>query len=740
MARLRLPLLVLLASFALLACSGGGARPNVLLITLDTTRADRLGCYGYAKAQTPALDALAASGARFEHAYAQVPLTLASHATLLTGKYPATTGLRINADAKLPQGVRTLAESFQERGYRTGAFVSAFVLDSTFGLDRGFEVYDDNLVRAGASRHFEVDRSGDAVTDAALAWLDGAKAERFFAWVHLYDPHAPYRPPPEYRARFADPYDGEIAFADSQVRRLLDWLDGAGLRENTLVIVAGDHGESFLEHGEPEHGLFVYDTTIRVPLILSWPGNVRAGAVSTANVQLLDVYSTVLELVGAPADRSAAGSSFAAGLRGETLPERTVFGESTYPQHGYGWAPLRYLVRGDLKYIDAPRPELYDRRADPGETDNRLDQLPNDAATLRASLLELTERIEATAPEPAELDAEAQAKLRSLGYVSGSSADAAASSGRDPKDMVDVFVGHDRALVLLGNRRYEEAAALLEGLLVRSPESIALNEELGTAYLSLNRLDDALRAFETSLRHTTDDPDRMWGHAEVLRRLGRTDEAIRGFEQAVARWPSLGDAYLGLALCHVSRGDFARAYEPARKHAELAPGSILALGNLANVCLALHKYDEAVATADRILELDARSTEGHYVRWEALRAAGKPREAIAALRDSRSALPSDWLLTCSLAWMLAVTPDAGGEPGAGDEAVRLAQTCVKLNPHHPRSFDVLGAAHAARGSYADAAKAARQALALAEGPQAAQARDAIEARIALYDAGQPFRE
>ncbi len=748
MGPLRLPLCVLLAASALVACSSG-SKPNVLLITLDTTRADRLGCYGYAKAETPALDGLAAAGARFEHAYAQVPLTLSSHATLLTGKYPATTGLRINADAKLPQGVRTLAEGMKNRGYRTAAFVSAFVLDSTFGLDRGFDVYDDDLVREGESRHFEVARRGDLVVNSALTWLEGAKSKPFFAWVHIYDPHAPYDPPPPFRGRFAEPYDGEIAFADSQVRRLLDWLGAAGVKDNTLVVVAGDHGESFLEHGEPEHGLLLYDTTVRVPLILSWPGHVTP-SVPTTNVQLLDVYSTVLDLVGAEPDPTAAGSSFAAALRGEALPDRIAYGESLYPMLGYGWAPLRYIVQGDLKYIDAPRAELYDLRADPGETQNRLEQ-ESRAAALKARLHDLVSRIDSRPPEAPALDAEALAKLQALGYVGGSSPSSSADTpGRDPKDMLEVYVGHDRALGLLGRGRYREAATLLEGLLARSPESIALNEELGSAYLGLNRLDDALRAFELSMHHVADDPDRMWGHAEVLRRLGRTDEAIAGFEQAIVRWPSLSEAYLGLSLCHANRSDFAKAYEPARKYAELTPGSKLALGNLANLELALHKYDEAVATANRLIALDRSWTDGHYVRWEALRKAHKPAEAIAALRDSRASLPSDWLLTCSLAWMLAVTPPtgvpataaatAGANATSADEAVRLAQTCVKLNPKHPRSFDVLGAAHAARGSYADAVKAARRALTLAEGPQATQARDAIQARLALYDAGQPFRE
>ncbi len=744
MAALRPPLalVVLLAAAALAGCAPSEPPPNILLVTLDTTRADHLGCYGYDKAETPALDALAAAGVRFERAYSQAPLTLASHASLLTGTYPATTGLRINADATLSTGVHTLAEQLKPAGYRTGAFVSSFVLDATFGLDRGFDTYDDGMWRGRVSRHFELERPANLVTDAALKWLAEPSAKPFFAWVHLFSAHAPYAPPEPFRTRHANPYDGEIAFADSQLKRLVDWIESKKLRERTIVIVAADHGESFLDHGEPEHGLFVYDTTVHVPLVVSWSGRLPA-SVASGDVQLLDIYPTILELIGRPADAQASGASFAAALRGEALPERIVYGEGTYSERGYGWAPLRYVVRGPLKFIEAPKPELYDHDADPGELDNRVDRQPEDVAALRAKLLEIEARIRPAEPGSTSLDPEVAEKLRSLGYVGMSGGKTSnvpvAATPRDPKDMLDVYRGHGEAFGLLGSRQYEAAAKLLESLIAKSPESLVLHEDLGMAYMSLNRLDEALRAFEASLLHVPDDPDRMWGHAEVLRRLGRLDEAIAGFQQATVRWPSLGEAYLGLSLCYVARNEFAQAYEPARKYAEITPGSELALGNLANVCLVLKKYDEAVAAANQLIQIDGKGTEGHYVRWEALRAAGKPREAIAALRESRDSLPADWLLTCSLAWMLAVTPDTG-EADAADQAVRLAQMCVQRNPRHPRSFDVLAAAHAARGSYADAAKAAHKAIELAVGPQAAPVRQAIQARLALYDAGQPFRE
>ncbi|MHC4698055.1 MAG: sulfatase, partial [Planctomycetota bacterium] len=254
---------------------GPAAGSNVLLITLDTTRADRLGCYGYDAAGTPTMDALAQSGVRFEQAFCQVPLTLPSHASLLTGLCPPSIGVRINGATRLGSDVPTLADVFRQHGYRTGAFIAAPVLGSAFGLGRGFDLYDEDMRDAVDADGLNVERRADSVCDAALAWLKESPAEAFFAWVHFFDPHAPYEPPADLAQRFADAYDGEIAFVDSQVRRLVEWLDGAGLSDRTMIVLVGDHGEGLSEHGEGEHGFFVYDATMQVPLILSLPARLR---------------------------------------------------------------------------------------------------------------------------------------------------------------------------------------------------------------------------------------------------------------------------------------------------------------------------------------------------------------------------------------------------------------------------------------------------------------------------------
>ena len=309
---------------------------SVLLITLDTTRADRLGCYGYEPGRTPALDGLAARGVLFEQAFAQAPLTLPSHATMMTGRYPREHGLRVNGRGRLGGHHPTLASLFKERGYHTGAFVGSYALDSRFGLDRGFDVYVDDMSSEGESPPFEL-RAG-VVTDRALEWLAAGKRQPFFCWVHYFDPHDPYFPPKAFRGDDMDPYDGEIAYVDSQVRRLLDWLERSGWMRRTVVIVVGDHGESFGEHRESGHTDFLYDTNLHVPLIFAHPtlavGGGRVGGV----VEVADLFPTIVQLVGLKLPKDVLSRSLADALGGGKLEPRVAYSESLYLFSAFGWA------------------------------------------------------------------------------------------------------------------------------------------------------------------------------------------------------------------------------------------------------------------------------------------------------------------------------------------------------------------------------------------------------------------
>jgi arylsulfatase A-like enzyme/uncharacterized protein HemY len=562
-----LPAVMALAAGVQAASPGGfGLGPqgsakglNVLVVTLDTTRADHLGCYGHKGASTPALDALAARGLRFTQATSSVPVTLPSHATIFTGFDPPRHGVRNNSEYRLGAEHETLAEILRAAGYDTAAFVSAFVLDARFGLDQGFALYDDRVesARGAAFAQGNNERRADEVTDAALAWLGRERRAPFFAWVHYYDAHATYRPPAPYDARFRDaPYDGEIAFMDAQLGRLLRALDERKLRERTLVVVLADHGESLGEHGEATHGVFVYEAVMRVPLIVAGPAAVVPrpatvdGLVSTA-----DVTPTLLDLLGVASKTAFDGLSLA---RAKPERRRVVYVESLLPYLDYGWAPLFALRRTHDKYILAPRPEYYDLAADPaektdlhasarGEQRQAVDRL---ATIMRAAL----EKQPALRSPGSAQDAEVAERLRALGYVGGAGpeaagrpADAAAARLADPKDMIPVAVAVVEANARLMGGRPQDALALALDAAKRSPRDRTVLQLLGKIYLRLGRLKEAekvLRDF-TAIRPKSDVSLLL---AQILILDGRLAEAGRLLDEAQALDPDHGGVL-------IARGD-----------------------------------------------------------------------------------------------------------------------------------------------------------------------------------------
>ncbi|HSB60815.1 MAG TPA: sulfatase, partial [Vicinamibacteria bacterium] len=395
---------------------------NLLLVSIDTLRADRLGSYGYAPAQTPRLDALARSGLRFARAATVVPLTLPAHSSLLTGTFPAWHGVRDNGGFYLGEDQTTLAEVLRGKGYRTGGFVGAFVLDRRWGIAQGFERFFDefDLESFGEAPGMDaIQRPGAQVVDRALEWLGADRDRPFFAWVHLYDPHTPYEAAEPFRSRFpgtpSGAYDAEIAAADAQVGRLLDALDLDRRLPDTLVVVVGDHGEMLGEHGEPTHGFFVYEAAVRIPLILAGPG-VPAREVED-QVRIVDVMPTVLELLRAPPPEAVQGVSLLPLARGERLG-LVASSESWYPRYHYGWSELHAVQDGRFKYIRAPRPELYDLASDPGEARDLSRDDPARLAALERALAGLLARTaSASAPKgPRTVDAETEERLAALGY------------------------------------------------------------------------------------------------------------------------------------------------------------------------------------------------------------------------------------------------------------------------------------------------------------------------------------
>jgi choline-sulfatase len=545
--------------FALSACSRGesgaagkAAGYNVLLVTLDTTRADHLGCYGRASAQTPALDGLAARGVLWEHALSTAPLTTPAHASLLTGLYPPAHGVRNNGSAPLDAAHPTLAGLLRERGYATAAFVSAFVLDRRYGLDRGFEVYDDAIEPTTAAAAFgsRDSRSARAVTDAALGWLEERDPDRpFLLWVHYYDPHDPYQPPPPFDERFRDrPYDGEIAYVDSQLARLISALGARGLEPRTLVAVAGDHGESLGEHGEAAHARLVYEGAMRVPLILACPGVLGAGErVEDRVASIADLAPSLLELLGVEPPRICDGSSlFAPAEAG-----RAVYLETLLPYYNHGWAPLFALRTREAKYILAPRRELYDLVNDPAEAVNLYGRDPRSAELER----ELDERLRGWGPralpqeETRVRDPEEVSKLAALGY-SGSVSPDGSVGVLDPKDMIASWHAVLEAKRLAGESRgptaaakLDEAVRILEGVLERSPRDRSALQQLARVQLQRRRNDLAREALE---RYIAIQPsaDACVFLAQLLIADGRVEEAEARLALAEALEPRHGGIFI----------------------------------------------------------------------------------------------------------------------------------------------------------------------------------------------------
>lgn len=583
---------LLIAGLALagLACGRGEPPPDVLLVTIDTLRADRLGAYGDPEAKTPALDRLASRGARFERVSAVTPITLPSHATILTGRYPAAHGVRNNATFVLPPEETTLAEVFRESGWRTAAFVGAYVLSRPFGLDQGFETYDDRFEGEGAvppppaaaARGAKPsERRASAVTDAALAWYRSLdRTERAFVWVHYYDPHADYDPPEPFRSSLSDRYRGEIAYTDHEIGRLLEGLEREGRRKRTLVVVTSDHGEAFGEHGETQHGLFVYEPTIRVPLLVALEGRVPPGTVVPQEVSLADVAPTVASLAGVRLPAAQGRDLAPAVIDGIAVePGDGILIENRLPRLEFGWSELVALRRGDQKYIRAPRPELYDLRSDPEEARNLSASRPEETDAAREALERRVAAIEAEAGEAAArpIDDEALERLRSLGYVGatapGGSAETAEDALPDPKDRLEEYLATKRATALLAEGRYEEGLALIESILSRDPGNLWMRLEAGRARQFAGDAAGAEAAFREVLLRDPRSCEALYRLGEIAMALTRDlPEAERRLREAVTCDPRRVDALGRLAAVVLARGDAGEARGLLARAVVIAPG------------------------------------------------------------------------------------------------------------------------------------------------------------------------
>ena len=564
---------------------------NLLLITLDTTRADRLGCYGYPRAKTRYLDRLAAEGVRFEYALSPAPITLPAHASIFTGLYPPGHGVRNNGNFYLGDTHETLATVLQGQGYRTAAFVSSFILDRRYGLARGFDLYDDAM--QGAQPEviaLEAERRGDRTALQLAQWLDEqarSPGAPFFAWLHLYDPHEPYRPPQPFRGMFAGAeYDGEIAFDDAIVASILDKLDKTGLRERTLIAVIGDHGESLGDHGEETHSMFVYESAIRVPLLLWRPGLVPAGLVVKEPVRAVDLAPTVLDLLHVPPLPRTDGRSLVPVLEGRAAgTPPPAYAETYLPQFYMNWSPLRAIRDERFKLIEAPKPELYDLKEDAAETRNLYADQPQTVQALRRGLLAVTGGGEG-AMSVGGLDREAMEKLAALGYVGAGAESAPMAPGQsraDPKDVIAVFNRLRRANTAVRDRRFAEALPVVRQVLADDPRNAFARVVMGSAHMGMEQYPQAIQWFRKYLELV---PTSAYAHhwlAVCYLKMGDRENALREAAAALAIDPRFTDARIIRGGVLATRGDYDDAIAELRTAVTTDPAKPMLRLDLAKV-------------------------------------------------------------------------------------------------------------------------------------------------------------
>ena len=634
---------------------------NVLLITIDTLRVDRVGAFGGRPGLTPRLDQLASEGLRLTRAYSAAPLTLPSHASILTAVSPPVHGLRANGLFRLGPNLPTLATVLKAQGYRTGAFVGAFVLDARFGLNRGFDVYDDRYGEKPSDDPAEgAERRAEDVIKPAANWIiqgSGLKAQGsptahaepsalspqpYFAWVHLYDPHEPYRAPEPYASQH-EPYDAEVAYTDAMVGRLLDELRAAGQLERTLVIVAADHGESLGEHGERTHGVFVYDATMRVPWIV-WMGTrdsglgTRPGASSDALVRLIDLSPTVLDLIAVTPPPEFEGRSViplvngaaAVRLKPDTT-DRTAYLEAMDANLTRNWAPLTAVATRDYKLIDLPNAELYDLKADPNETTNLFSRDAERARTLESLLRGMATSFQAhgSSGEKTTLSADARQRLQALGYVA-SSADPGArvyTAADDPKTLISASNDLDRAVKAFNAGSRAEAMGAVRTIIREHPSFSTAQGQLASMQRQSGDLPGAIATLEEMVRRGIADQRVMIVLADYLADSGALPKALALLDAVVAAHPDEVEAHNSLGVVAMRMGRHDRAREAFRKVLELDPTSTTAYANLGADALSSGDLQGAVGELTRALELDPRQYTVLYNRAMALDTLGRRDEA-----------------------------------------------------------------------------------------------------------------
>lgn len=644
---------------------------NVVVVTLDTLRADRLGCYGFGGIRTPNLDGLAAEGVLFEQATATVPLTFPSHASMFTGLVPPRHGVRDNGGFFLEESKTTLAERLKAAGWATGAFVGAWVLDSRWGLSQGFEHYSDrfDLSKFRVVSLGTVQKPGDEVADLAITWLESVKRRKFFAWVHLYDPHTPYAPPEPYLSAYpGQPYLGEVAYTDAVVGRLVSWLRDQGLLERTIVVVTADHGESLGDHDESTHAYFIYDATTRVPLIVRTPWGDR-GRVA-AQVSGVDLFPTVLDLVGLPPEPRVQGRSLVHALLDPSGdPGGIAYSETYFPRYHFGWQHLRALRDGRYKYIDAPQPELYDLQSDPGETKNIFKANSLRAEELRLEMERLAGSAADAAPERGKLDPDTLQRLAALGYVGGAVDVDPSAVLADPKEKVGLFRRMGLAKNAAQDGRVEEAIAQMRGVLAEDPAIVDAHFTLGNWLRRVGRTDEAIAAFKQVLALKPDNELAVGNLAGIYRARGQVTAAIEGYRRALELDRRNPQTWYQLATLYLDERQVAEAEGTFREALEANPEMGAAHNSLGVIAFSRGDVEEAERLVRRGLALEPEVRTGRYNLARILEARGDVTAAEELYRQELATYPDNGKARFNLAQLARQRGDRRGYLGELRDAI-----------------------------------------------------------------------
>ena len=617
--------------------------PNIILITLDTTRADRMGFLGSQRGLTPNLDALARQSVVFTHAYSQAPLTPTSHATILTGTYPQ---FHQVADFGKPliQDLPFAPEILHAHGYRTAAFVGSAVLDpgpnGATGFDRGFDTYNAGFFHEGSGedRYHTVERRGGEVVARALAWLAKRPPQPFFLWIHLFDPHDPYDPPQPFKTRYAaQPYDGEIAYADSVVGKFLAQLKASGLYDRAMIAVVADHGESLGAHGEDTHGVFLYDDTIHVPLVIKLPGGAVAGKRIENRVELTDIAPTLLQAAGSEIPAAMQGASLLGLIKNPEDPavsdqwrDRPAYSEAEYPHDAFRWSDLRSLRAGKYLYIRAPRRELYDVPSDPDSARNLAGESTAVADTLGSRLDTLREKTSTSRQAPkVELDPAAQERLAALGYVSAGSGpgEGPSDQGADPKDRIEVSNLVHRATSFRERARFAEAAAALQQVIAIEPSLPGLYDKLASNLIDLGQYDKAVPALRKVVEFSPYSPRARVNLAKALVQSGDIDGAIPELEFAEARMPNLVDAHVMLSMAYADKKRVDDAIRECQAVLQFLPNhypSYVIMGRLQHES---GNNEEAIENLKKAASLQPAAPDPHAILAEVYAQLGQKTDA-----------------------------------------------------------------------------------------------------------------